>query len=248
MLGLAVDDAGLDQRQHAVGEHLGVDTQILVTHQLRQHGVRNGADAHLQRGAVLDQFGAVAADAGLDLVGLGEVRLDERLVVLHEGVDLRHRDHRLTERTGHVLVDDGDHVVGHLDGAQRSVDRGAERYVAVLVRGRHLNHRHVAGYGSATVEALRLAQEDRNVVGIAALGILADVGAHEEGVELEDAVELLGSIGCRALGVEVVDMYVPEFAGTSAAAHGLDQTLRCRCHGAQMHVVAGLDDLDGFVR
>ena len=80
------------------------------------------------------------------------------------------------------------------------------------------------------------------------MGILADVGAHEEGVELEDSVELLGGVGSRALGVEVVDVYVLEFTGASAAAHGLNQTLRCRCHGAQMHVVAGLDDLDGFVR
>ena len=172
--------------------------------------------------------------------------LHERGVVLDEEVDLRHRDHGLAERTGNVLVYHGDHVVGALDGGQRGIDRRAERYEAVLVRGRNLDHGHVARYGAATVETLCLAQEDRNVVGISALGHLADVAAHEERVELEDAFELLVGIGGRALGVEVVDVYILQFTGFAALAHGVDQALGSRSYGAQMHVIARLDDLDGL--
>jgi hypothetical protein len=49
------DDAGLDEVDHAVGEHLGVDAEVVLVHQRREHRVGNGADAHLQNGAVGDE-------------------------------------------------------------------------------------------------------------------------------------------------------------------------------------------------
>lgn len=101
--------------------------------QLCQHGVGNGADTHLQRSAVLDERRAVLADGRLNLVGLGEVCLHERRVVLNEEVDFRDVNHRVTEGAGNVLVHDGNDVLGRLDGSQRGVDRRAQRYVAVLV-------------------------------------------------------------------------------------------------------------------
>ena len=225
-----------------------MDAEVLVASQLCQHGIGNGADAHLERRAVLDQRGAVLADGRLDLVGLGEVRLHERRVVLHEKVDLRHGDHRLAERTGHVLVHHGDHVVGALHGGQRRVHRRAERHVAVLVGRADLDHRHVARHGAAAVQPLGFAQEDRNVVGVAALRHLADVAAHEERVELEDALEFRIGIGGRTLRVEVMDVHVLQFSGLAAFAHGVDQALRSRCHGAQVHMIARFDDLDGLFR
>ena len=209
-------------------------------------GVRNGTDTHLKRGAVADEFGAVLADGRFDLVGLGELGLNERGVVLDEDVDLRHGDHGLSEGAGNVLVHDGDDAVGALHGGQRSVDRRTERHISVLVGRADLNHGDVAGYGAAAVELLGLAQEDRNVVGITALGYLAHVRTDEEGVELEDALELRIGIGSRTLGVEVVYMDVLQLSGFAALAHGVDQALRSGCYGAQVHVISRLDDLDGL--
>ncbi len=246
ILGFAVDYAALHQRKHAVGEHLGMDAEVLVAAQLRQHGIGNGADAHLQRRAVLDQGCAVLADGRLGLVRLGEVRLHQRSVVLHEIVDLRRVDHGLSEGAGNVLVHHGEHVIGGLHGGQRRVYRGAERYEAVFVGRRYLNHRHVAGNRAAAVQALRLAQENRNVVGVAALRHFADVAAHEERVELEHAFEFLVGIGRRAFGVQVVDVYVLQFTGLAARAHGVDKALGSRSHGTQVYVVARFDNLDGF--
>lgn len=222
------------------------DTQVLVVAQLRQYGVRDGADAHLECRTVLDQGGAVFADGFFGGVRLREVRLDQRFVILYEDVDLRGVDHGLPECAGDIFVYDGDHVLGGLHGGQRCVDRRAERYEAVLVGRRHLDHRHIAGYCAAAVEALRLAQENRNIVGIAALGDFADVAAHEERIELEYAFELLVGIGCRAFGVQVVDVDILQFAGLAACAHGVDQALGGRSHGAQVDVVARFDNLDGL--
>ena len=215
--------------------------------ELGQHGVGDGADAHLERRTVLDQRCAVAPDGGLDLVRLGEVGLLQRGVVLHEKVDLRGMDHGVAERTGHVLVHHGDHMLGGLHGGERRIDRRAERDVAVFVGRRHLDHRHVARHGSAAVETLRFAQEDGNVVRIAALRNFADIAAHEERVELEDPFEFGCGIGSRTLGVEVMDVHIPEFLVGAALAHGLDEALGSRGNRAEVDVVSGLDDLHSLL-
>ena len=216
--------------------------------QLCQHGIGNGADAHLERRAVLDQRGAVLADGRLDLVRLGEFRFDQRGVVLHEEVDLRGVDHGLTEGARNVFVHHGDHIIGALHGRQRGVDGGSERYEAVFVGRADLDHRHVARNGSAAVQTLCLAQENRNVIGIAALGYLADVRTHEEGVELEYAFEFRIGVGSGTLRVQVMDVHVLQFSGLAAFAHGVDQALGSRCHRAEVDMVARFDDLDGLFR
>ena len=246
--GFAVDHALLHQRQHAVGEHFGVDAEVLMAAQLAENRIRNGPDAHLERCAVLDQRGAVLADGRLDLVRLGEFRFDQRGVVLHEEVDLRGVDHGLTEGARNVFVHHGDHIIGALHGRQRGVDGGSERYEAVFVGRADLDHRHVARNGSAAVQTLCLAQENRNVIGIAALGYLADVRTHEEGVELEYAFEFRIGVGSGTLRVQVMDVHVLQFSGLAAFAHGVDQALGSRCHRAEVDMVARFDDLDGLFR
>ena len=61
-LARAGDDAGLDQVNDAVGEHLGVDAEVFLVLQERQQRLRNAPDAQLDRGAVLDQRGDVFGD------------------------------------------------------------------------------------------------------------------------------------------------------------------------------------------
>src|SRR5687767_12101379 len=61
----AVDDAPFDEAHHAVGEHLGVDAEVAVRVERAQHSVGDGADAHLERRAVLDEPRDVAADGAL---------------------------------------------------------------------------------------------------------------------------------------------------------------------------------------
>ena len=54
------------QIDQAVREHLGVDAEFELVAEAPQHRVRDPADAHLQRRAVLDEVGDQLADGGLD--------------------------------------------------------------------------------------------------------------------------------------------------------------------------------------
>ena len=51
-LPLAVDDAGLDEVDDAVGAHLGLDAEVALVAQALQHCLGDAADAGLQRGAI----------------------------------------------------------------------------------------------------------------------------------------------------------------------------------------------------
>ena len=62
---------GFVQIHHAIGEHLGVDAQVLAVHQEGGDGIGNAADAELQGGAIFDQFGDVTADGLFGLGGRG---------------------------------------------------------------------------------------------------------------------------------------------------------------------------------
>ena len=64
-LALAVDHAGLDQLDHAVGHHFGVDAQVLVVVQQAEHGFGNAADAGLDGGAIGNQRRHVARDGAV---------------------------------------------------------------------------------------------------------------------------------------------------------------------------------------
>jgi hypothetical protein len=110
------DDPAGDEVEHAVREHLRVDPEVLVPTQHRESRVGDGADAHLQRGPVLDERGHVAPDGALDV---GEYRwlvLRQRLLLLHGVVYLVHRDEPIPVRARHLGVDLGYHHAGGADG------------------------------------------------------------------------------------------------------------------------------------
>jgi predicted proteasome-type protease len=54
-----------------------------VVAQVTQHRIRDRADAHLQRGAVLHQLGDVVADTTRHVVGRTDGKLEYRRLVLH---------------------------------------------------------------------------------------------------------------------------------------------------------------------
>src|SRR5581483_810981 len=66
-----VDDAGFDERDHAIGDQFAVYAKIFAIHEKSKHGIGNAADSGLQDGPVLDQAGDVASDLDLSFVTLG---------------------------------------------------------------------------------------------------------------------------------------------------------------------------------
>ena len=70
----AGDEAGLEQVDHAVDEHLGVHAEVAdPASEQRADGVRHGADADLEAGAVLDLRDDQRRDLAIDVAG-GRVR------------------------------------------------------------------------------------------------------------------------------------------------------------------------------
>ena len=117
----------------------------------------------------------------------------------------------------------------------------------MLVRRTYLDHCDVAAEGSASVELLGLAEEYRNIVGISCLHALAHISSYEESLMEEDAAEFRISIWRRAFGVKVVDAYILKFSCFTSSTEGLDEDAWCACDAAEVDVVAGFYDLDGFV-
>ena len=88
VLALAGDDAPADHLAHGGGEHLGVQTQVMLVHQVAGHGVRQRADAQLDGVAVVDQFADQTADGVLHLGGLHGRDLGQGLIHLIEAADV----------------------------------------------------------------------------------------------------------------------------------------------------------------
>ena len=107
----------------------------------------------------------------------------------------------------------------------------------MLVRRADLNHCHVTGECTASVEPLGLAQEHGNVVGIPGLDAFPDIGPDEETLVEEDSVVLRIGVGCRTLSVKMVNVYVPDFASVSAAAQCFNQDSRSTGDAAEVYVV-----------
>src|SRR5690606_20792200 len=60
------DDTLLHQRDHTIGKHFGMYTQVFMVVQCSQNGVGNTSDTQLKRGAVFDKRGNVLAYFLLD--------------------------------------------------------------------------------------------------------------------------------------------------------------------------------------
>ena len=241
LLGTAVDDAAFDERQHAVGEHLGVDTEVLVASELREHGVGDVANADLEGGAVGDKGGDVFADGDVLVAERGELGFEQRCVVPHERRDLRERDAGVAIAVGHVLVDLRDDVAGLLDGRQRTINGGAEGNEAVGVGFAHHDEHAVGALVAVADDAGGVGERTGNVVGKSGLGGFAHVAADEEGVEVETVGVLRQHVVGIPFSVEVCDVDVAQIGG--AGHEGLDEKLGRGGDAGPVQAVARTDQL-----
>ena len=125
------DDATLEQRYQPVAEHLGVHAEVELVLEEGEHRVENGADAHLQRGAVVHQGRDDVPDARRHVGLHGWRALDERTIREAERVYARERHHGVSMRARHAVVDLGQHERGVVGGGHRGIQARAERAVAV---------------------------------------------------------------------------------------------------------------------
>src|SRR5438876_4328534 len=66
----------------------------------------------------------------------------------------------------HPGIDQGDDLLGIIDGGARRIDAGTQEAIAVLVRGRDLNERYIDGPGPAwREEGWNIGQKRRRIAG-----------------------------------------------------------------------------------
>ena len=77
------NDSPLDEVDHPIGKHFGMDPQVMPIGQRLQRGIGNGADAQLQRRPILDQLPYIPTDYSLRLVGWFSFHVIEGPLPLH---------------------------------------------------------------------------------------------------------------------------------------------------------------------
>ena len=231
--------------QGAVGQHLGVQAQVVLVCQGFQDGVGDGADADLEGGAVLDEGADPAADGARHVVRRRVGDLRQRRVVLHHGIDGIGGDEAVAQGPRHAGIDLGDDQARALDRWLHNVNGDTEATEAVLVGWRHLDEGHVDGDASAAEQAGHLREEDGRVVRLARGDALPHVGPDEERVVAKGLFHPGQSIGRDAQRHDVDDLGGMQLFG--AGRETLHQELgRCGA-GAHEDVLAAADDAQGLV-
>ena len=99
---------------------------------------------------------------------------------MDERVKAIERDQRVAESARHLLVDLRDQISSRVRGRKRGVDRGAERAVAVPVRRRELDERHVEREPSGREQRGDVREKDRDEVGSSFLNRLSERRSDEQ--------------------------------------------------------------------
>jgi len=245
-LALVGDHPRLHQVFHPVGEQFGVDAQVLVVVELAQHGVRDAADAHLQRRAVGDDRRQVVGDGFLLRRGDGHLHFGQEVVHFDYIVNLAHVDEAVAQGARHVRVDLGDDELGALGGGLGHADLGAIRAVAIAVGRRHLDERHINGQPPALEQAGNLRQEDGCEVRPPGVHCLADAGADEERVDAQVRGELWLDVVGFADDQHLDQHQIAEFQG--ALFERFHQALGHRGVAGDEEAVAGAQHAHGLLR
>ena len=242
-----VDDALLDQADHAVGHRLGVEAEVLVVLDPVEDGVGDAADADLEAGAVRNLAGDVGADGRLDGRGLAEGHRERGDVAEDRRRNLALVDEAVAVEIGDVGAHQGDDVTGHLRGGNGDVGGDAEAAVAVLVGQGAGDERHIDGEFPAAEQGRHLAEEGGGHRAVTGGHVGALVGADEDGVH-EERILVLRLAEGRGILVDVEsggDGHVAEFGVT--AGEGFLQKNGDGGAALAGNGVAAADELDGFV-
>src|SRR3990172_5648056 len=140
-LALAGDDALVDQIDDPVAEQLGMDPQVFVVHEARQHCVGDGADPGLQCGAVGNEAGDVVGDALDHRVRPAHADLRQRVVHGDDVVDLADLDEAVEARreVGAPLVHRRPDVVADEQRVDAQMRLHARRDILGRPHGQHLD-------------------------------------------------------------------------------------------------------------
>ena len=185
-----------------------MDAQILFVLEEEQHRVGDGADAQLEGGPVGDQRGAVLADGPLHIADPALGQLKDGLLVLHEHVDVLHRQPGAPVGIGHGGVYLGNDRFGRLHRRQGVVAGHPQRHPALPVGRGHADHRHIHRQGGVE-QAGDLEEKAGGEIALPALHRPAGGAAHKQGVMAEMPGVFGQAVGPLAHGHHMDDLHVP---------------------------------------
>ena len=141
VLFLAVDDPGLCQLHHAGVDHLCMDAQIVLAHQLLTDGVRDTADPQLDAVSVLNEACHITPDLLLGRVGHALGQDGQRRIDLHQIIHVPDMDLGVSEHPGQPRIDLQDHNVRRLQSLHLMDQAHGHGEKPVVVHGRDHAHK-----------------------------------------------------------------------------------------------------------
>ena len=207
------DHALVDKDGDGVGNDLGVDAEVLLLSEQRDHGMGDTSDAYFECGSVFYQRGDVLANglghvpgfrrkgAGLRVVdepGVGG--LDERLIHRDQNVEVEDAHKTVTQGPRHLRVHLGDHQAGVGGGRLYDVHGDAKAAAPLRVRGGHLDQSDVYGHLAAREQSRDVGERDGGVVAVTFLDQVPDIRRNEERVHREMVGQLFVRVGSLAKG------------------------------------------------
>ena len=139
------DDAGLDEVDDGVGEHLGVDAEVVLVAQGQRGGGRDRPDPELEGRPVGHELRDEFADPPLDGADRTDRVLVRRHVHLDRQVDVVDVDEALAERSWHRAIELDDDRRGGPDRRVHRLDAGAQRAEPVTVGRRGVDEHASSG-------------------------------------------------------------------------------------------------------
>ncbi len=223
----AVDDPAPEEWQERLGKHLGVHAKVAVAREGVEHRGGDGADPHLERGAIFDEAGYVATDGRRFRAWGFVLGLRQWFIDLDGEVDVIQTE-AMPRGARHLAVDLGDHGLRMACSGEGTINRDTERAASMLVRGRDLDEGDIERKRPAwREERWYFAEEDGGVVGPAFLDGPADVRADEEGVVAITPFHLRRHVRSGAIRMHMDDFHAPEVVAQHN--HPIDEHVwRCR--------------------
>ena len=180
----------------------------------------------------------------LHLVGRLLPHLMQGPIPVHRVIQLGKMHEAIAVGPGYLGIDEGDDLVGISDRLTGSIDGRAERAIAMLVRGRDLNERHIDGPGSAWHEEFgNSGQKRRRITGTPGADGLTFARTDEDRAHIKVPRPAWVRVGNRAKREGREELNVLEFL--PAGDQRLDERRRGRMPPVQIHAIARLDDLHG---
>ena len=139
LLFAVVDSTAFDQVDHGAGEHLGMNTEVMLLLQRKTDGIGYSSDAELNAGTVLTLLGNQVSDGDAGFVQFGGRQGGKLKAVFNQPGDLADMKLGTTDGTRRVIIDLNKDTLCLVDHGRRIRADCSQTEIAVLIHRRNRN-------------------------------------------------------------------------------------------------------------